>query len=66
MTMPLGEEAELFEQYEALVALGAPMDLVRAYSRTFAKYSLLRAAQTLERGSAFSAARAVRDRVEDM
>lgn len=40
------------------------LDKVKAYGRAFAEYTLARVADDLDRTSQFSAARAVRDRVD--
>jgi hypothetical protein len=73
MNMPASEitpldntERKLLDYWKALELSGYPLDVVKAYSREYAKYALLRVAQQCERDSQFSTARALRDRAESM
>ena len=55
-----GEVIDRFKDLPTRVDL----DKVRAYARAFAEYTLSRVADDLDRTSQFSAARAIRDRVD--
>lgn len=62
-TEELGDEA--IDRFTALPTR-VDLDKVKKYARVFAEYTLSRIADDLDRSSQFSAARAIRDKVDQI